>query len=78
MSMSSIITSPAVQGVSMSSREIAKLCDKRHDHVLRDTMHMLSELEIDAPKFGLVTFTFRSLNSLCGLSLKCQGAFAAE
>jgi uncharacterized protein (UPF0335 family) len=32
--------------------EIAELCDKRHDHVLRDTKHMLNELEIDAPKFG--------------------------
>jgi len=44
--MSSIITSTAIQPISMSSREIAELCDKRHDNVLRDTMHMLSELEI--------------------------------
>ena len=36
----------------MSSREIAELCEKRHDHVLRDTANMLSELEIAAPKFG--------------------------
>ena len=31
--------------------EIAELCDKRHDNVLRDTMHMLNELEIDALSF---------------------------
>jgi hypothetical protein len=52
MSMSSIITSPAILPLSMSSREIAELCEKRHDNVLRDTKHMLNELEIDVPKFG--------------------------
>lgn len=36
----------------MSSREIADLCDKRHDHVMRDIRNMLSDLKITDPKFG--------------------------
>lgn len=36
----------------MSSREIAKVCDKRHDHILRDIEKMLRD--IDAPKSGAV------------------------
>ncbi len=40
--------------VTMSSREIAKLCEKRHDHVLRDIEKMLAN--INDPKFGVVEF----------------------
>ncbi|OPB29625.1 phage regulatory protein, rha family [Bartonella sp. WD12.1] len=40
--------------LTMSSREIAKLCGKRHDHVMRDIKKMLEEL--NAPKFGVVNF----------------------
>jgi hypothetical protein len=38
--------------ITMSSREIAELTGKRHDHVKRDIERMLTELGEDAPKFG--------------------------
>ena len=34
----------------MSSREIAELCDKRHDNVMADIRKMLDELDIYAPE----------------------------
>ena len=37
---------------TMSSREIAGLTGKRHDHVKRDIESMLAGLKIDAPSFG--------------------------
>ncbi|WP_455475332.1 phage antirepressor KilAC domain-containing protein [Bartonella sp. B17] len=52
------ITESTVNGATvqtMSSREIAELCNKRHDHVMRDIKKMLEEL--NAPKFGAVDFS---------------------
>ena len=37
---------------TMSSREIATLCDKRHDNVMADIRKMLDELDIYAPDFS--------------------------
>ena len=39
---------------TMSSREIAELCDKRHDHVMRDIREALAQIHIEGavPKFG--------------------------
>lgn len=37
--------------ITMSSREIAELCEKRHDNVIRDIKKMLDDLGLDAHKF---------------------------
>jgi phage regulator Rha-like protein len=42
-------TDPAL---TMSTREIAELTDKRHDHVTHDAREMLDQLGEDVPKFG--------------------------
>lgn len=49
-----IVTVPLSGALTMSSREIAELAGKRHDHVMRDARKMLVELhgEKDLPKFG--------------------------
>ena len=39
-------------GLTISSREIAELCDKRHDNVMADIRKMLDELDIYAPDFS--------------------------
>lgn len=46
--MSALLNTP----LTMSSREIAELTGKRHDHVIRDIEKMLNGLELDGPNFG--------------------------
>lgn len=38
----------------MTTREIAELTGKRHDHVLRDVGVMFKKLRLDAPNFGVI------------------------
>lgn len=40
--------------LTMSSREIATLCDKEHFHVKRDIETMCQQLELDVSKFGYI------------------------
>ncbi|VEJ45814.1 Rha family transcriptional regulator [Bartonella vinsonii] len=54
-------TSHSATTQTMSSREIAELCGKRHDHVMRDIKKILEEL--NAPKFGVVDFSGYYLDS---------------
>ena len=41
----------SIQNQTMSSRDIAKLTGKRHDHVLRDVRNMLESLNIQSTHF---------------------------
>lgn len=50
---------------TMSTVEIAELCEKRHDHVMRDTKVMLEALEIDLPKFGGIYRDDRNREQKC-------------
>ncbi|WP_370558268.1 Rha family transcriptional regulator [Edwardsiella tarda] len=45
--------SPTHGALTMSTREIAELTGKRHDHVLRDARNLLAELQ--SPKVGEIT-----------------------
>ena len=38
--------------LTMSSIEIAQLCEKRHDNVMADIRKMLDELKIQSPEFS--------------------------
>jgi phage regulator Rha-like protein len=42
------------QTFTMSSREIAHLCEKQHKHILRDIENMIQD--IDGSRFGPVDF----------------------
>lgn len=50
---------------AMTTKEIADLTEKRHDHVIRDTENMLNELGEGLPKFG---GTYKSTQ---GKDVKC-------
>ena len=50
--MKELMAQPGSGPITMSSREIAELCEKRHDHVLRYFEKMMEDLGEDAPNFG--------------------------
>ncbi|MFE3839412.1 phage antirepressor KilAC domain-containing protein [Pseudogemmobacter sonorensis] len=50
--MNTDIITTGPQPLSMSSREIAELCDKQHQHVRRDIDAMCEGLKVDASSFG--------------------------
>jgi len=50
---------------TMSSMEIAKLCNKRHDSVLRDIRTILKQAGIDAHKFVGIYLDARNRQKPC-------------
>ena len=61
-SMHQLLSLPNTQAPTMSSREIATLCDKRHDNVMADIRKMFAELDMNAPEFS-GTFTTEQGNT---------------
>ncbi|XEH08508.1 Rha family transcriptional regulator [Edwardsiella tarda] len=54
----------------MSTREIAELTGKRHDHVLRDARNLLAELQ--SPKVGEITKTGRGEPTRCSCWIRAN------
>ena len=52
-------------GATMSSREIAELTGKRHDHVMRDIRSMLGQLNVPAPNFEATYFDAQKQERPC-------------
>lgn len=52
-------------GATMTSREIAAVTGKRHDHVVRDIRNMLEQLNIPAPRFGATYFDAQNQERPC-------------
>lgn len=50
---------------TMSSREIATVTGKRHDHVVRDIRSMLEQLNTPAPSFGATYFDAQNQERPC-------------
>ena len=50
---STLLIAPDESDLRMSTREIAELCSKRHNHVKRDFRKVCDDLEIDVTKFGV-------------------------
>ncbi|WP_370558276.1 Rha family transcriptional regulator [Edwardsiella tarda] len=54
----------------MSTREIAELTGKRHDHVLRDARNLLAELQ--SPKVGEITKMGRGEPTRCSCWIRAN------
>ena len=63
MIMNALLTSNSE--LTMSSREIATLCNKRHDNVMADIRKMLDKLDIYAPDFSGTFITERGNQYEC-------------
>lgn len=50
--MNDLMSLNASNVIVMSSVEIARICDKRHDNVMADIRKMLNELNIQSPEFS--------------------------
>lgn len=63
--MNKIINTTTTGPAAMSSIEIAELCDKRHDNVMRDVKTMLEALDLDLLKFEGIYRDGRSREQKC-------------
>lgn len=63
--MNELMNTTAPAPATMSSVEIAALCEKRHDHVMRDIKTMLVALDCDLPNFGGIYRDDRNREQRC-------------